>query len=339
MGSTVEGRSAAMKFTRSRFALALAAVATLAVTPAAGQDAASWPSRPVRIIVPASAGGIADAVARLLGEGLAKRLGQPFVIDNIAGAASVIGTAAAAKAPPDGYTVLIGAIAPLGIVPHVRKTSYVVERDLAPVGVVATQPHLLLVNPEKMAARTLPEFVQLTKDNPGKYNYASSGAGQLNHLEMELLLLKTGTKMTHVPYKSSGDQATALVGGHVDAAVFGITAALPYIKGGTVRPIAVMTAERYPDLPDLPAVKELIPSFGGVSSWHGILVPAATPKAIVAKLNGAMADYLHSPEGIAQMKTLGAEAVGSTPEALDALIKFESALWAEVIKTANLTIQ
>jgi tripartite-type tricarboxylate transporter receptor subunit TctC len=145
--------------------------------------------------------------------------------------------------------------------------------------------------------------------------------------------------MTHVPYKSSGDQETALVGGHVDAAVFGITAALPYIKGGTVRPIAVMTAERYPDLPDLPAVKELIPSFGGVSSWHGILVPAATPKAIVAKLNGAMADYLHSPEGIAQMKTLGAEAVGSTPEALDALIKFESALWAEVIKTANLTIQ
>jgi tripartite-type tricarboxylate transporter receptor subunit TctC len=328
-----------MKLARSMFALALAAVATLAVTPAVAQDAASWPSRPVRIIVPASAGGIADAVARLLAEGLAKRLGQPFVLDNIAGAASMIGTAAAAKAPPDGYTVLIGAIAPLGILPHVRKTPYVVERDLAPVGVVATQPHLLLVNPEKMPASTLPEFISLTKDNPGKYNYASSGAGQLNHLEMELLLLKTGTKMTHVPYKSSGDQATALIGGHVDAAVFGITAALPYIKSGTVRPIAVMTAERYPDLPGLPAVKELIPNFGGVSSWHGILVPAATPKAIVAKLNGAMADYLHSPEGIAQMKTLGAEAVGSTPEALDALIKHESALWAEVIKTANLTIQ
>jgi tripartite-type tricarboxylate transporter receptor subunit TctC len=216
---------------------------------------------------------------------------------------------------------------------------YVVERDLASVGIVATQPHLLLVNPDKMPARTLPEFIKLTKDNSGKYNYASSGAGQLNHLEMELLLLKTGTKMTHVPYKSSGDQATALIGGHVDAAVFGITAALPYIKSGTVRPIALMTAERYPDLPDLPAVKELIPSFGGVSSWHGVMVPAATPKAIVAKLNQAMADYLHSPEGITQMKTLGAEAVGSTPEALDALIKHESALWAEVIKTANLTIQ
>jgi tripartite-type tricarboxylate transporter receptor subunit TctC len=205
--------------------------------------------------------------------------------------------------------------------------------------VVATQPHLLLVNPEKMPASTLPEFIKLTKDNPGKYNYASSGAGQLNHLEMELLLLKTGTKMTHVPYKSSGDQATALIGGHVDAAVFGITAALPYIKGGNARPLAVMTAERYPDLPDLPAVKELIPSFGGVSSWHGLLVPAGTPKPIIAKLNQAMADYLRSPEGISQMKTLGAEAVGSTPEALDALIKYESALWAEVIKTANLTIQ
>src|SRR5262249_9801162 len=162
------------------------------------------------------------------------------------------GTAAAAKAPGDGYTLLIGAIAPLGIVPHVRKTPYVVERDLASVGVIATQPHLLLVNPQKMPVSTLPEFIKLTKDNPGKYNYASSGAGQLNHLEMELLLLKIGTRMTHVPYKSSGGQATALIGGHVDAAVFGITAALPYIKGGSARPIAVMTAERYRDLPHIP---------------------------------------------------------------------------------------
>jgi tripartite-type tricarboxylate transporter receptor subunit TctC len=328
-----------MTASRSSCAALLAAMIGLAVAPASAQDASSWPSRPIRLVVPASAGGIADAVARLLGEGLAKRLGQPVVLDNVAGAASLIGTAAVAKAPPDGYTLLIGAIAPLGILPHVRKTPYVVERDLAPVGVVATQPHLLLVNPEKMAARTLAEFIQLTKDNPGKFNYASSGAGQLNHLEMELLLLKTGTSMTHVPYKSSGDQATALIGGHVDAAVFGITAALPYIKSGAVRPIAVMTAERYPDLPDLPAVKELIPSFGGVSSWHGILVPAATPQPIIAKLNAAMADYLHAPEGVAQMKSLGAEAVGSSPEELGALIRSESALWAEVIKSANLTVQ
>jgi tripartite-type tricarboxylate transporter receptor subunit TctC len=324
---------------RVSFVLLLAAAAGLAVLPASAQDPSNWPARPVRIVVPASAGGVADAVARIMGEALAKRLGQPFVLDNIAGAASLIGTAAVAKALPDGYTLLIAAIAPLGIVPHVRKTPYVVERDLAPVGVVATQPHLLLVNPDKLPAGTLAEFIRRLKDNPGKYNYASSGAGQLNHLEMELLLLKTGTRMTHVPYKSSGDQATALIGGHVDAAVFGITAALPYIKSGIVRPIAVMTAERYPDLPELPAVKELIPGFGGVNSWHGILVPAATPKAIVSKLNQAMAAYLHSPEGIAQMKTIGAEAVGSTPEALDALIKYESALWAEVIKTANLTIQ
>jgi len=327
------------KLTRASFVRALAIVGSLTAALASAQDAGTWPSRPVRIIVPASAGGIADAVARLLGEGLAKRLGQPFVMDNIAGAASLIGTAAAAKASPDGYTLLIDSIAPLGILPHVRKTPYVVERDLAPVGVIATQPHLLLVNPEKMPVSTLSEFIKETKDNPGKYNYASSGTGQLNHLEMELLLLKIGTKMTHVPYKSSGDQATALIGGHVDAAVFGITAALPYIRGGNARPIAVMTAERYADLPDLPAVKELIPSFGGVTSWHGLLVPAATPRPIVAKLNQAMADYLHSAKGIAQMKTLGAEAVGSTPEALDALIKYESALWAEVIKSTNLTIE
>jgi tripartite-type tricarboxylate transporter receptor subunit TctC len=323
---------------RRTFVAALAA-AGLALTPAAAQEASSWPSKPVRLIVPASAGGIADVMARLMGEALAKRLGQPFILDNVAGGASLIGTAAAAKAPPDGYTLLIAAIAPLGIVPHVRKVPYVVERDLAPVGIVSTQPHLLLVNPNKMAVATLQEFVQLLKDNPAKYNYASSGPGQLNHLEMELLLLKSGTKMTHVPYKSSGDQATALIGGHVDAAVFGITAALPYIKGGNVRPIAVMTAERYPDMPDLPAVKELIPSFGGVFSWHGILVPAGTPKPIIDKLNRAMADYLHSAEGIAQMKAVGAEAVGSTPERLGELIKHESALWADVIKAANLTIQ
>jgi len=156
---------------------------------------------------------------------------------------------------------------------------------------------------------------------------------------MELLLMKTGTKMTHVPYKSSGDQATALIGGHVDAAVFGITAALPYIKGGSVTPLAVMTAERYPQLPDLPAVKELIPDFGGVSSWHGILAPAGTPKPIIDRLNGALADYLHSAEGVTQMKAIGAEAVGSTPEALAEQIRYESALWAEVIRSANLTIQ
>src|SRR5215831_14643747 len=244
-----------MSTARRTLVLLLAMAASLMGLPAFAEDPATWPSRPVRIVVPASAGGIADAVARILGEGLAKRLGQPFVLDNVAGAASLIGTAAVAKAPPDGYTLLIAAIAPLGILPHVRKTPYVVERDLAPVGVVAMQPHLLLVNPDKMAASTLAGFVQLLRDNPSKYNYASSGAGQLNHLEMELLLLKTGAKMTHVPYKSSGDQATALIGGHVDAAVFGITAALPYIKNGSVRPLAVMTAERYPDLPDLPAVK------------------------------------------------------------------------------------
>jgi tripartite-type tricarboxylate transporter receptor subunit TctC len=326
---------------RPKIAILAAAVlaASLAAIPAFAQDASGWPSRPVRIVVPASAGGIADAVARLLGEALSKRLGQPFVLDNIAGGASLIGTAAAAKAPPDGYTLLIAAIAPLGIVPHVRKVPYDVERDLAPVGIISTQPHLLLVNPVKMAVATLDEFIKLLKANPIRYNYASSGAGQLNHLEMELLLMKTGTRMTHVPYKSSGDQATALIGGHIDAAVFGITSALPYIKGGSVRPLAVMTAERYPDMPELPAVKELVPDFGGVFSWHGIMVPAGTAKPIIDKLNKAMADYLHSPEGIAQMKSIGAEAVGSTPEQLGELIKSESALWAEVIKTGNLTIQ
>jgi len=193
---------------RCTFVTALA-VAAFALGPASAQEASNWPSKPVRLIVPASAGGIADVMARLMGEALAKRLGQPFILDNIAGGASLIGTAAAAKAPPDGYTLLIAAIAPLGIVPHVRKVPYVVERDLAPVGIVSTQPHLLLVNPGKMAVSNLPEFIGLLKDNPAKYNYASSGAGQLNHLEMELLLLKSGTKMTHVPYKSSGDQATA----------------------------------------------------------------------------------------------------------------------------------
>jgi len=327
-----------MKFDR-RHVLHLAfGAAALPIFPQMAR-AQAYPSRPITMIVPFAPGGIADAVARLLGEGLGKRLGQPVVLDNVAGAASMIGTAAVAKAPPDGYTLLIGAIAPLGIVPHVRKTPYVVERDLAPVAMVATQPHLLLVNRAKMPAATLSEFIALLKESPGRYNYASSGAGQLNQLEMELLLMKTGTRMTHVPYKSSGDQATALIGGHVDAAVFGITAALPYIKGGSVTPLAVMTAERYLELPDLPAVKELIPDFGGVSSWHGILAPSATPKPIIDRLNAALADYLHSPEGVTQMKSIGAEAVGSTPEAFAEQIRYESALWAEVIRSANLVIQ
>ena len=157
-----------------RLTLLLMTLTSLAFAPASAQDA--WPSKPVRLIVPASAGGVADAVARLTGDALAKRLGQPVVIENVAGAASLVGTAAVAKAAPDGYTLLIAAIAPLGIVPHVRKTPYVVERDLAPVAMVATQPHLLLVNRTKMPAATLTEFIALLKDNPGRYNYASSGA-------------------------------------------------------------------------------------------------------------------------------------------------------------------
>src|SRR5262245_63644126 len=176
-----------------RLSVAPAIVAGLALTPAAAQEA--WPSKPVRLIVPASAGGVADAVARLTGDALAKRLGQPVVIDNVAGAASLIGTAAVAKAAPDGYTLLIAAIAPLGIVPHVRKAPYVVERDLVPVGIVATQPHLLLVNPDKMPVRTLEEFIRLLKANPGRFNYASSGAGQLNQLEMELLMNRKSTRL------------------------------------------------------------------------------------------------------------------------------------------------
>ncbi|MEW6449611.1 MAG: tripartite tricarboxylate transporter substrate binding protein [Pseudomonadota bacterium] len=324
---------------QGRIQQAVAAAFALLIALAPAQAQSDWPSRPVRLVVPATAGGVNDAVARLLGEGLSKRLGQPFVPENIAGAASMIGTAAVVKSAPDGHTLLLAAIAPLGIVPHVRKAPYVVERDLAPVGLVATQPHLLLVNPDKMPVKTLPEFIQRLKGNPGKYNYASSGAGQLNHLEMELLMLKTGTRMTHVPYKSSGDQATALIGGHVDCAVFGITAALPYIKAGTVRPIAVMTAERYPELPELPAVREVVTDFGGVFSWHGLLVPAATPRPIVGKLNTAMVDYLRSAEGIAQMKKIGAEAVGSSPEQFAELIRYESGLWADVIDRAQLQIQ
>src|SRR5262245_43415792 len=162
-----------MRTTASTLVPMLALAASLAALPTLAQDAApgalTWPWRPVRIVVPASAGGVADAVARILGEGLAKRLGQPVVLDNIAGAASLIGTAAVAKAPPDGYTLLIAAIAPLGIVPHVRKAPYVVERDLVPVGIVATQPHLLLVNPDKMPVRTLEEFIRLLKANPGRF--------------------------------------------------------------------------------------------------------------------------------------------------------------------------
>jgi tripartite-type tricarboxylate transporter receptor subunit TctC len=317
-------------------------LATLAATPFAALASrpafAAYPDRPIRLIVPFAPGGNADLVGRLLAESMAGPLGGAnMVVENRAGAGGSLGASVVAQAAPDGYTLLIAAIAPLGIVPHVRKVPYVVDRDLAPVGIIATQPHLLLVNPDKMPVRTLPEFIKLLQDNPGKYNYASSGAGQLNQLEMELLMLKTGTKMTHIPYKSSGDQATALIGGHVETAVFGITAALPYIQGGKVRPIAVMTAERYPELPDLPAVRELIPSFGGVFSWHGLMVPAGTPKPIVDKLYGAIAQAVAAPEVKEKLKAIGSEVMPmASPDAFPPFLKSELDRWGEVVRAAGL---
>lgn len=324
-----------------RILIGVAAAATLCLSAgvAAAQDAASWPSRSVRIIAPAAAGGTSDALARIVAEGLQKSLGQTFLVENIPGAASVTGTAALAKAAPDGYTFMINNITPLGIAPSLRTDMpYNAATDIVPVGQVSLQAQILGVNP-KLPVSTVADLIKLLRDNPGKYSFGSSGVGQTNHLSAELFLQRSGTKMVHVPYKSSGEVALALTRGDVDVAIDTMTSMLPQVRGGNVKALAVTTAKRVPELPDVPAIRDTVENFGSVSTWLGIFAPAGTPQPILDKASHALAEVIRSPEASHKIRALGADPVATTAAELGKLVQQETATWANVIKTGNIRLQ
>ncbi len=316
--------------------VATAVVGTFAA-PAAADGHGKYPDHPIKMIVAYSPGGATDIVARLIGGEMEKLLGQPIVIDNKPGGGSNIGTAEAARAKPDGYTLLLATIAQ-AINPAVySKLAYDTKKDFEPVVLTMSSPSILVVNPN-FPAKTVEEFVAWAKANPGKLTMASSGAGGSPHMAAELLKLRTGIDYLHIPYKGASPAMNDVLSGVVMGGFKTATAAIPQIKAGKVRALAVAAPQRLPQLPDLPTMSEAgMPDFN-VASWNGVLAPAGTPKAIVDKLNAVINEVLKNPKVVAQFEKRAAVPVGGSPVYFRAFIDKELKTWAAVAKKANLKI-
>lgn len=300
------------------------------------QDA-DWPKQPVKFVVSASAGGTSDGIARYLAEKLSKRLGQPFVIENVPGAGSVAGTNTVAQSAPDGYTMGITTNAAVSIAPLLRSDMPYKMEDLAAVSQTNQQVNLLVINPSKFASQDLDGVLKEIRENPGKFAYGSSGVGATNHLAMELLKSEAGLDITHVPFKSSGDTMNALLGGHIDIALDGAPSALPHVRANTLKALAVATPERWAGAPELPALKETLPGVELVI-WHGIYMTGKTPKPIVDKLGDTLRAIISEEDTVAFLAERGVQAVGSGPAELEDLVRREAEKWARVIKEANIKL-
>ncbi len=290
-----------------------------------------FPDKPVRFVVGFTPGGPSDILARALGDRLAAQLGQPIVVENRPGAGGNVAAEAVAHGAPDGHTWLLGNNSILATNQALyRRLPYDPARDFAPVALVAVQPNILVVHPA-VPARSVAELVAYAKMHPGKLNYASSGSGAAAHLAGELFKAMTGVDMVHVPYKGAQPALTDVLGGQ-DQLMFATSASvIPYIKAGRLRALAVTTAQRSPALPELPTVAESgVPGFEA-TTWHGVVVPAATPRAVVLKLNEEINRALADPQLRARLDALGAEVAGGTPEQFAEYIAREIPKWTKVV--------
>jgi tripartite-type tricarboxylate transporter receptor subunit TctC len=317
-------------------ALALAAVASLtAATPAAAQSA--FPSRPVTLVVPFPAGGSTDLVARLIASRMTGVLGQQIVVENRGGAGGNLGSAAVARAEPDGYTILMGTVATHALNPALqKKMPYDAVKDFTPISLLALIPNVLVVSND-FPAKNVKELIELLKAKPGEYSYASSGNGTPLHLSGELFKSMAGVDMVHVPYKGAGPALVDVIAGHVPIMFDNLPPSLEQIRGGKLRGLAVTTKERAPSMPDLPTIAETLPGYE-TYSWNAFFAPAGTPKDIITKLNQASLVALKDPEVSAKLADLSATVVGSTPEELATHVKDELAKWAPVVAASGARI-
>lgn len=333
----------ARRETGARQACAIAMTVMCAVTFAGAMIAPlcaqSYPHKPLRLVIPfPGGGGGADYVGRVLGQKLAERLGQPVVIENRPGAAGNIGIELVTKAQPDGYTLLLTTPS-LTISPSLyKKLNYDPVRDLAPISLVAEIPNLFLVRPS-LPVRTLKEFVDYARANPGKLNFGGSGIGSSTHLATVLFMSLAKVNLVNVTYKGSAQALIGMLGGEIDVIVIGPTAAMPQIQAGKVRALAVLRNERLASLPDVPTIKEAGIDNSEVTTWYGILAPAATPRGIINRLNAEWVRIAAMPDTLEKMQNAGVETMSGTPEQFAALIKSEIARWAKVIKDANVHIE
>ncbi|MDB5804226.1 MAG: transporter [Betaproteobacteria bacterium] len=292
--------------------------------------AQAYPAQPIHFIVPYTAGGGVDAIARTIGQRLSVRLGQPVVIDNHGGAAGNIGSELAARAAPDGYTIMMGAAALAINVTLYPKLTFDPVKDFAPITLLARTPNILALYPQ-VQAKSVKELIALAKSKPGALNYASAGSGTTPHLAGALFCQMAGLKMVHVPYKGSGPAVTGLLAGEVDLMLSPALTVLPYIKANRLRALATTGAKRSAAFPELPTVAEAgLPGFEA-SQWYAVLAPARTPKPIIERLNAELVKVVQSPEVQAQLQNEGSEAVGSTPEELGQTMKSEVTKWAAAI--------
>jgi tripartite-type tricarboxylate transporter receptor subunit TctC len=302
-------------------------------------QADDYPSHPIKLIVPFAPGGAADAVARIIGKRVSETIGQPVVIENRTGAGAIIGTEGVRKADPDGYTLLLGQSGPISINPGVYKElPYDPEKDFAPITMTSDYPYLLVVN-AKLPAKSFEDFIATVKAKPGEFNYGTTGIGSSNQLVTELLSSRAGLKMVHVPYRGTALAVADLLAGQLTMVFADPVSALPHLRAGTLRALAVTTKERSPVAPDVPTIAESgYPGFQAIG-WHGILAPAATPQPIINKLHDQIVAALDDPPTKALIVAQAIQIVGDTPQQFAAFIKQDIALWKAVAAQANVSVQ
>jgi tripartite-type tricarboxylate transporter receptor subunit TctC len=318
-----------MGIARRRFLQLAAGSAVLPTLPRIAR-AQAYPSRPVRLVVGFPAGGGTDAIARLMGQALSERLGQPFIIENRPGAGTNIGTEAVVRAGADGYTLLYVTPANAINATLYEKLNFVFMRDIVPVVGLVRIASVMVVNPS-FPPKTVPEFIAYAKGNPGKINMASAGNGNSSHVSGELFKMMTGVDMVHVPYRGGAAALTDLIGGQVHVMFDAMPNSMPHIKAAKLRPLAVTTAKRSDALPDIPAVAEFVPGYE-TSGWYGIGVPKNTPAAIVDRLNTEINAVLADPKVQARFDEIGATLLGGSAAEFGSLIAAETEKWAKVVR-------
>lgn len=302
--------------------------------PAAAQ---TYPAKPVRLLVPFPAGGATDILSRALSQELGKKLGQPVVVDNRPGAGGTIGADAGAKAAPDGYTLLLTTSSTHSIGPAINpRIPYHVETDFTPIAQVASSPNIVLV-PMSSPAKTLREFVDYARKNPGRLNYASSGNGGIVHLTTEYFKAESGTYLVHIPYRGTGLAMPDLISGKLDLLIDSLVSGLPHVKEGKLRALGVTSLKRTPLAPGVPAVSDVLPDFESVT-WFGLYGPKGLPADVTARLNQAVNAALAEPELKERFARLGAEPVGGTPQAFAALVRSETVKWKKIIAERKITL-
>lgn len=319
----------------------LAGLSAASLTGLAGtaRAQASFPTRPITLVVPFAAGGSTDIVARLVGQKMAETLGQSVVIENRAGAGGNVGATAVARAQPDGYTILMGTIATHALNPAILKTvTFDPVKDFTPISLLAVVPNVMVVNPN-FPAKTVQEVIKLLKENPGKYSYASSGVGTPLHLSGELFKSLGGVNMNHVPYRGAGPALNDVVSGAVPIMFDNLPSSAQFIRNGQLRAIGVTTKERVASFPELPTIAE-----GGLAgyetyTWNALFGPANLPKPILERLNGEANKALTDATVKQRLNDVSAQIIGSTPEALGEHVKLEVAKWAPIAKASGATIE